>query len=333
LFTVADDPQAIIGQSPVTGTHLWEFDPQAALGIDGGNFLIEDVALGNDGVLYYSAQWISQDANGATYQRMLGGVLRNGQSKFQTVLPSVPYDPQAGLSFGYPLLADENENLYTAMDNWGAMNAQILSYDQTGTQRFSIAVPRYFLNSFSENHGFFLEPVSLTAFDSQGKAVWSLNDPKMESNGHSPVVASDDHLSILRHTVDGSSVSELDNFDPVGNLVWSHSAGAYYAPHAEHESSVVLDQQGILYFVERNQLQAVYEKDGTPAFTTTLPTAAPAYQGVLSLTPAGSLIASVSERLVGVFAGSPMSSAPWPRFRGDNANRSSPPPGSGAVLP
>jgi outer membrane protein assembly factor BamB len=328
LFTVSENPQAIIGQSPVTGTHLWEFDPQELSGIDGGNFLINDVALGNNGILYYTADWRADSPNGRIYERMLGGVLRNGQSKFQVILPSVP--DQSGYGFGYPLLVDENENLYTVMNTADYASAQIQSYDQTGALRFSIPVPRYWLNSFSENQGFFLEPVSLTAFDSQGKQVWSLNDPTMESNGHSPVVSSDDHLSILRHTLSQNSMSELDNFDPVGNLVWRFPVGPR---QGIAESSVVLDTQGILYFLEGNQLFAVRESDGTQAFSTRLPTSAPAYQGVMSLTPAGSLLAPVSERLIAVFAGNSMSNAPWPRFRGDNGNRSSPPPLSGGVLP
>jgi hypothetical protein len=336
LFTVASHPEAIIGQSPVTGTHLWEFDPQAHGGIDGGqNFVIQDVALGNNGLLYYTAEW-RVDAgppslaypDGLSYERMIGAVLRNGQSKFQVVLPSIP--DQGGYDFGYPLLVDENENLYTVLNMGDFSSAQIESYDQTGALRFAVVVPRYGLNSFSENQGFFLEPMSLTAFDNQGKEVWSLNDPNMESNGHSPVVASDDHLSILRHSTASNGMSELDNFDPLGNLKWSYPVGLYMA---FEESSVVLDQQGILYFIEGNVMHAVNESDGSRVFVLTLPTQAPAYDGVLGLTPAGSLVASVSERLIAVFGGNPMSNAPWPRFRGDNSNRSSPPPTSGGVLP
>jgi hypothetical protein len=332
LFTVAENPQTIIGQSPLTGTHLWEFDPQVLAGIDAGSFLIEDVALGNDGVLYYAADWRTEGDTATTYQRMIGGVLRNGQSKFQDLLPALP--DEYFLVFGYPLLVDENENLYTVMKLGDQASAQIQSYDQTGSVRFTIPVPRYFLNSFSENQGFFLEPMSLTAFDSEGKLVWSLNDPSLMSNGHSPVVSADDHLSILRYSVGAEQqFSELDNFDPLGNLVWSHPVGPAAGFDGVGESSVVLDQQGTLYFLEGNTLYAVRESDGVSAFTATLPTQAIAYQGVLALTPAGSLIGSVAERIIAVFTGSPMSNAAWPRFRGDNANRSSPPPNSGGVSP
>ena len=329
LFTVRENPQTLIGQSPLTGTHLWELDPQVGLGIDAGSFLIEDVALGNNGILYYTAAWQTPDMGGGSiYHRMIGGVLRNGQSKFQTELPSFAY-PNIYVDFGYPLLADENENLYTAM-NISTSAAEILSFDVPPA---TLEVPRAGLNSFSENQGFFLEPMSLTAFDSQGKQVWSRNDPGLEANGHSPVVSADDHLSILRHTTTNDyRVSQLDNFDPLGNLVWSYQAGPTIEPSGG-ESSLVLDQQGILYFVEGNTIHAVRESDGTRVFTMTLPVPAYAYEGVLALTPAGSLVASVSERIVGVFTGNPMSNAPWPRFRGDNANRSSPPANSGGVTP
>jgi hypothetical protein len=316
----------ILGQSQVDGTHLWSFDPRVGLGLDtSAGFQISDVALGVNGVFYYTGQWGGQDSTGATItQLMIGGLLRNGQSKFQVVLPSVPGNTAR---FGYPLLVDENQNLYTGMYSLSGAGAEIQSYDQTGALRFAIPIPSSEVQSFSENAGFFLEPVSLTAFDSNGRVVWSLDDPNVASNGHSPVVSVDDHLSILRHPVSGGS-SELDNFDPLGHLVWSAPAGLLR--DVRDESSVVLDKQGILYFVTENQLYAINEATGSPQWTAvTLPTAAPAYQGVLSLTPVGSLICSVSERLVSVFIGSPMANAPWPRFRGDNANRSSPPPNSG----
>ncbi len=321
----ADNSDLILGQSQTDGTHLWTYDPRTGLNLSTAVQLhIMDVALGVNGVFYYTAVWIDEDADGGIlFQRMIGGLLRNGQSKFQVVLPLLP--DNVAYDFGYPLLVDENENLYTAMSIAG-QGAQIQSYDETGALRFAIPVPRAPIQSFSENSGFFLEPVSLTAFDSNGRVVWSLDDPNVESNGHSPVVSTDGHLSILRHPVGGGD-SELDNFDPLGNLIWSAPAGAL--PDGEQQSSLVLDRQGLLYFVTENQMHAIFESNGTESWSIPLPTAAPAYLGVLSLTPEGSLLCSVSERLMSIYSGSPMANAPWPRFRGDNSNSSSPAPGSG----
>jgi hypothetical protein len=327
IDTVIDAVQAnsdiIVGQSPLDGTHLWPYDPRDDLGLNKAftSLRVRDVALGASGVFYYTGQWVGQDADGgAVFQRVIGGLLRNGQSKFQVVLPSSVYE------FGYPLLVDENENLYTAMT--GDAGAEIQSYSQTGGLRFALSVTRAPVETFAENAGIFLEPTSLTAFDSNGKVVWSHDDGGLESNGDSPVISSDAHFSILRHDVDGGA-SVLHNFDPLGKLSWSAPAGSL--PDGKQQSSLVLDQQGILYFVTENQVFAVSEATGMPQWSIALPTAAPAYQGVLSLTPVGSLLCSVSERLISIFVGSPMANAPWPRFRGDNANRSSPATSSGTT--
>ena len=100
------------------------------------------------------------------------------------------------------------------------------------------------------------------------------------------------------------------------------------------ESSHLLDAQGLVYLVTSAfRLVALDAASGAVAWQIRLPTEGPIYNGVLALTPAGSLVASARRELFGVYAGSPLASSPWPRFRGGNDNRSCPSPTPGPPSP
>ena len=262
-------------------------------------------------MLYYTADWITQDPQaGQLRQRLVGGLLRNGQSKFQTQLPALPFDGVYPFRFGYPLMVDENENLYASM-NLGPDTSEILSYDQTGAARFTLPINRENLNGLAENHGLFVEPVSLTAFDSMGNVAWAHTQPEsiVDANGHSPVISFDGHITLLRNRHDlDNGVAE--SYGPDGTLLWQ----TQLLPSEVAVSSHVLDSAGLLYFVtDQQRLIALRETDGSQVWAITLPTSAQVYNGVLALTPAGSLVASVTERLFGIFSGADLGPMPsWP---------------------
>ena len=322
VISVGTD-QTLSGQSQTTGQLLWTFDPAQQAGVPpNSGFVIEDIALAQSGILYYSADWTVEDPTlGQLRARLVGGLLRNGQAKFQSQQPSLPYDGLYPNRFGYPLMVDENENLFTAM-NLGPGQGEILSFDQTGAQRFALPLSRENLDGLSENHGLFVEPVSVTAFDDLGRVAWSHTEPLalVNSNGHSPVVSSEGHAMLLRYRYDkGLGVAE--SYDASGTLLWQTMLQA----DEEARTSDVLDSAGLFYFVTNSQrLLALRESDGSQAWSLSLPSSAPVYNGVLALTPAGALVASVSERLFGIYAGNGLSTGPWPRFRGGNDNASAP---------
>ena len=331
VVSVADD-QTISGQSQATGATLWTFDPAQLAVTDPANtanFTIEDVALSSSGVLYYSADWTyNNPSGGIQYETLLGGVLRNGQSKFQTLLTPQTYDATNDLPrrFGYPLMVDENENLYTSID-LTTQGAALVSFDQTGTPRFTIPVARLDLNGLAENHGFFVEPVSLTAFSSFGSVIWEHTESAsvVTANGHSPVISGDGNITLLRDRLDlGHGVAE--SYGPDGSLLWQYALDPSEIGYSSH----VIDNANVIYFATstasglNQRVVALREADGTALWAITLPTVAPVYNGVLASTPSGTLVASVAERLFGIYAGNGLSSAPWPRFRGANANDSTP---------
>ncbi len=332
VVTVGQD-QTLVGHSQATGGLLWTFDPRQQAGLDPlavNQFTIQDVALSANQILYYTADWTyAQPGMGTFYGHLIGGLLRNGQSKFQTLLPAQAYDAIVGYPrrFGYPLLVDENQNLYTAIDV-GTDSSEILSFDQVGGPRFQIPVGRSDLNALAENHGFFVEPVSLTAFNAQGTVLWQHLEPAstVVANGHSPVIGADGNITVLRDRKD-LGLGVIESYGPDGSLRWQTKL----RPNEVALSSHVIDAQNLIYFATstassaNQRVVALRESDGSQLWATVLPTAAPVYNGVLASTPAGSLVVSVTERLFGVFAGNGLSTAPWPRFRGANNNDSAAP--------
>jgi outer membrane protein assembly factor BamB len=304
-------------------------DPGATLGPDGGPLppgalQIMDVALSNQGIFYYTATWPMTDSlTGPQRGRAIGGLLRDGQSRFQQTL--TPVSGPNG-SFGYPLLVDENENLYTGLTT--ATGTEVVSFDQLGNLRWTLATsaPVTSLESFSEDNGLFVEPSPLMAFDSSGKLLWShgvMSDP----SGHSPTVDVDGTTSVLQ-SIGGSS--ELAAFGEDGTPRWTFDLPNGERPRSSH----VLDSASRIYFVgDQGTLFAVDGHTGQRVWSVSLDPGLTIQQGVLGLTPAGSLIASAVEQLTGVYAGAPMAASPWPRFRGDNRNRSCPTPADTPGLP
>ncbi len=325
--------QTLLAQSEQTGQTLWIFDPRQGATTP-QDFTIEDVALSNAGVLYYTADYTEATADGGSaLGREVGGLLRNGTVKLQAALPALTQGPNGPWRFGYPLLVDENESLYTAM-HVGDGQAEIDSFDQTGAPRWSLPVARDWLDSFSENQGIFVEPASLTAFDSRGSVVWSHVEPAsaVQPSGHSPVVAPDGSLTLPRFRMDSQTTGHgvVESYSPTGSELWSWPMASGEFP----ESSHLLDAQGLVYLVTSAfRLVALDAASGAVAWQIRLPTEGPIYNGVLALTPAGSLVASARRELFGVYAGSPLASSPWPRFRGGNDNRSCPSPTPGPPSP
>ena len=338
LLTVAAD-QTLVAQSAATGTVLWRVDPRSLAGIDPATavgFAIEDVALSADGVLYYSADWTAASADGGTsLERLLGAVLRNGASKLLELLPALPQGADGPSRFGYPLLVDENEELYTSM-HLGSGAAEIESYDSQGALRWTLPIARDYLYSLSDEQGLFVEPVSLTAFDSQGRIAWAHTEPSTAvlPTGHSPVVTADGAITLMRFRLDpngsGAGHGVVEAYGADGSPGWSYALGAGEWPMSSH----VLDSQGLLYFVtSERHVAALDAASGGLAWQIALPTAGPIYNGVLALTPAGSLIASARRELFAIYAGAGLAKSPWPRFRGGNDNRSAPPPPSSTPPP
>ncbi len=322
--------QQIIAQSAVTGQLLWTFDlaDQDVAARGAANFAIEDVALAQSGVLYFAADWIAPDGDGGTtLMRVLGGVLGNGQAKFIAPLPPLPQGAAGPYRFGYPLLVDENEELYTAM-HLSSGSSEIESYDQTGAARWTLPVARDWLNSFSEDQGLFVEPVSLTAFDAQGRTIWSHVEPAsaVQPTGHSPIVAQDGTVSLARIRYDPSDGGVayhgvIEAYTAGGAPLWTYALPEGEAPQSSH----VLDQNGRIYFATTaKRVIALDGRSGTLLWQTPLPTDGDVWNGVLALTPAGSLVVSTRRELFAVYGGAPLASSPWPRFRGGNDNRSSP---------
>jgi outer membrane protein assembly factor BamB len=117
-----------------------------------------------------------------------------------------------------------------------------------------------------------------------------------------------------------------ESYGPDGSLLWQYALDPSEIGYSSH----VIDNANVIYFATstasglNQRVVALREADGTALWAITLPTVAPVYNGVLASTPSGTLVASVSERLFGIYAGNGLSSAPWPRFRGANANDSTP---------
>ncbi|MHB1845532.1 MAG: hypothetical protein ACYCWW_11945, partial [Deltaproteobacteria bacterium] len=238
LITVTSE-QTLAAQSSQTGQTLWIFDPRQGTGSP-DDFTIEDVALSNDGILYYAADYTEPAADGGTaLGRVIGALLRNGAVKLQVALPPLVQGSDGPYRFGYPLLVDENENLYTAMHD-SAGQSEIDSFDQTGTPRWSLPVARDWLNSLSENQGVFVEPVSLTAFGAQGNVLWSHTEPATAvlPSGHSPVVAPNGSLTLPRFRVDSQTSGHgvVEAYSAGGSQLWSYP----FAPQEWPESSHVL---------------------------------------------------------------------------------------------
>jgi outer membrane protein assembly factor BamB len=341
VFSTSDDG-TIVGQSNIDGATLWKYDPAATLGPDGGalaatSLMIWDVALSNQGIFYYTGTWASSDG---TINRVIGGILRNGQARFQKILP-----PQGQGTFGYPLLVDEHENLYTSAFNESLQDFEVESFDELGTSRWTLPVNSgasiVLLKSFSENSGLFVEPNPLMAFDSSGNLVWShgVVDPNDDA-AHSPVVASDGTTSVLQEVAGVGSLVAFKGSD--GTPLWNFPLPNNEAVGTSH----VLDSAGRLYFLGGDMVMIGYDRytinsvlyvmndaDGQVLLSSPLDPALKISVGVLGLTPAGSLIASARQQLTGIFAGAPMAASPWPRFRGDNRNRSCPTPANTPILP
>ncbi|MHB8420846.1 MAG: outer membrane protein assembly factor BamB family protein [Myxococcales bacterium] len=327
VITVAAD-QSLLAQSSVTGELLWRYDlSQAGVNPAGASgFTIEDIALSNDGIFYFTGQWSEPDGDGGTLlYGLVAGLLTNGQTKFATVEPAVPFGSEGWASFGYPLLVDGNEQLYTVLDT-GNGNALIESFDQTGALRWTLPVARDGLQSFSDDQGLFVEPVTMTAFDANGHTLWSDTEPAsvVVPTGHSPVVEVDGTQIVARRRLDpdGGGHGTLETYAPDGGAGWSFALPDGEFPVSSH----VLDAQGNVYFATTQQRLVALSGQGGLLWQLALPTEGPIYQGVLALTPAGSLIVPARRELFSVYAGQPMSSSPWPRFRGDNQNRSCPGP-------
>jgi outer membrane protein assembly factor BamB len=348
VFSTSKDG-SIVGQSNINGAILWKYDPGATLGADGGalpagTLHIEDVALSNQGIFYYTGTWLSKDASGATQiSRVIGGLLRNGQSRFQKVLDPLP--PSQNSFFGYPLLVDENENLYTSGWNVPLQDIEIESFDETGNARWTLPVnaPQAgLLKSFSENNGLFVEANPLMAFDSRGTLVWSQGFSPFGTNAaHSPVVATDGTTSVFEGTGGGTSSLIAFKGDD-GTSRWSFDIPNAGQPATSH----VLDAAGRVYFlggdaandgIENYTINSILygldDTDGRLLLNVPLDPQLKISVGVLGLTPAGSLIVSARQQLTGIFTGAPMAASPWPRFRGDNRNRSCPQPANTPILP
>ncbi len=328
VVTVADD-QSFLAQSTVTGQLLWSFDlSQAGFNLAALNgFTVQDIALSNDGTFYFTADWTEPDGDGGTLlYGLVGGLLANGQLKFTAVQPAVEELGGWWPGFGYPLLVDANEQLYTVLQPGNRQDA-IVSYDQTGAPRWALPVPRDSLRSLSDFNGVFLEPTSMTAFDSNGRVVWSDTQSAdlVLANGHSPVVEPDgtELVACQRFYGDGGGYGSIESYAAGGAAGWKFALGDDEWP----QSSEVLDGQGTLYFASTaRRLVALNGTTGSQEWQLDLPSEGPMYPGVLALTPASSLIVSARRELFSVYAGAQMSASPWPRFRGDNLNRSCPAP-------
>jgi outer membrane protein assembly factor BamB len=325
--------QTIIGQSQANGQLLWSFSPDQA-GYDLTGFKIGDIALSQDGSFYYAGSWLTSDGDGGTVVNgLLGAVLANGQSKFIVALPGVDIGQYPG-GFGYPLLVDENEDMYTVL-GYGNGTSDILSYSPIGASRWTLPVDRDNLDSLSENQGVFLEPQSLTEFNSDGNVLWTNTQPPIVegSTGHSPVVAADGTASVelfFANPDGGAGHGVIQNYDGNGNLPWSFTLSENESP----VTSAVLDSNDILYFgTSMMRIFAIDAHTGAFLWEITLPSYGPMYPGVLALSPAGSLIASTTRELFSIYTGAPMASSPWPRFRGENANDSCPLPSTAAPSP
>jgi outer membrane protein assembly factor BamB len=166
----------------------------------------------------------------------------------------------------------------------------------------------------------------MMAFDSEGNLKWSLGTLSGPT-GHSPVVAMDGTTSVLQSI---GGVGQVSAYTEEGSLLWSFVLPNQEIPRSSH----VLDSAGRLYLVgDHRNLFALDGTSGRLLWTTPLAPGLTIQQGVLGLTPAGSLIVSAVEQLTGVYAGAPMAASPWPRFRGDNRNRSCPTPKDTPGLP
>ncbi len=326
--------QTIIGQSQANGQLLWSFSPNQA-GYNLTGFQIGDIALSQDGSFYYAGYWQTPDGDGGTLlYGLIGAVLANGQPKFTVALPGVEAAPPPLSSLGYPLLVDENDNMYAGL-NYGTGATAMLSFNQIGISRWDLPLTSPGVDSLSENQGVFLEPFSMTEFNSGGSVLWSDSESVFDvlPEGHSPVVASDGTATVLRYRDGGSSTEwhgSIENYSPNGDLDWTFALA-----QGEHAvTSQVLDANGILYFgTSLMRIFAIDAHTGAFLWQTTLPSQGPMYPGVLALTPAGSLIASTTRELFSIYAGAPLASSPWPRFRGENANDSCPLPGSSGPSP
>ncbi|HUB06523.1 MAG TPA: PQQ-binding-like beta-propeller repeat protein [Myxococcales bacterium] len=337
VVTVAAD-QSFLAQSTTDGQLLWRDDLTGA-GLNVAalqGFMIKDIALSNDDVFYFTAEWFQSDGDGGTdMYGLVGGLLANGQTKFAVIEPAFDY-ATGWPSFGYPLLVDANEDLYTVLDH-GDGNAAIQSFDQTGGLRWTLPVSRGGLNSLSDDQGLFLEPTSMTAFDSNGAVQWSDTEPAtvVVPTGHSPIVEVDGTEVVTRERDGGSSwYGTIESYAAGGAPGWTFPLPAGEFPVSSH----VLDTQGDIYFAtNRERLVALDGTAGKLTWQMDLPTQGPMYMGVMALTPASSLVVSARRELFSVYAGAPMASSPWPRFRGDNQNRSCPlpsaPGGGGSPSP
>ena len=175
----------------------------------------------------------------------------------------------------------------------------------------------------------------MTEFNSDGNVLWAGTESvfEVQPEGHSPVVASDGTATVLRYRDGGPGMDwhgSIESYSPIGTLDWSFAL----AKREHAVTSQVLDANGILYFgTSAMRVFALDARTGTFQWEVTLPSDGPMYPGVLGLTPAGSLIASTTRELFSIYAGSPMASSPWPRFRGENASDSCPSPGNSAPSP
>jgi outer membrane protein assembly factor BamB len=140
------------------------------------------------------------------------------------------------------------------------------------------------------------------------------------------VVAPDGTASVERNRDGGGDWhGTIEDYGTDGGLEWSFSMSSGEVAYSSH----TLDTNGTIYFATNMQrLFAIDSSTGSLLWQTDLPTLGPMYQGVLALTPAGSLIASASRELFSIYAGAPLATSPWPRFRGTNANASCPSPSS-----
>ncbi|MHB1846917.1 MAG: outer membrane protein assembly factor BamB family protein, partial [Deltaproteobacteria bacterium] len=122
----------------------------------------------------------------------------------------------------------------------------------------------------------------------------------------------------------------VEAYSAGGSQLWSYP----FAPQEWPESSHVHDAQGLVYVVTSAlRLVALDGTSGALAWQKPLPTLGPIYNGVLALTPAGSLVASARRELFGIYAGAGLAQSPWPRFRGENDNRSCPGPQPAPAAP
>jgi hypothetical protein len=347
IVSVLDD-ETVGADYLADGSKLWRVDLRPSFGlcdttgqplgcVQASSFQIQDLALSNGGRVYLGGEFVVGD-KGPDYHRFLAALLTNGYVEWAKEVGNPGTETQG--RFGYPLNVDGDDHLYSPFHNGNDPFSYLQSFDRDGNARWSVSLPDTYLRPLALGASNVLEGVTLSSVGFDGTLRWKVGPDASAQNafGHSPVIDArgNSYLARTIYKENGQplpvSHGEVVALDASGNLLWETPMPAGVYP----TTSLVLGENDRLFIgtypdpsavaAYAGDVRAYDAASGAELWRSAIPGDGQVYSGVLALADTATLVVSTRVNLVALFAGKlhMPRSAPWPRFRGDNTNRSSP---------